>query len=323
MRIVTIICPPALRERLPHAVGEGVEIVSLPVEARNSDVHDAELRADDVVISMDVTRPGGRLPPVALLQLPGAGTDRIDMDALAPETTLCNVYDHEIPISEYVLATMLEWEIRLSTVREIFTAESWPQLSRQRTLHGELHGKTLGVVGFGRIGRAAAVRAAAFGMTVLAVARRPDGGPADEVHPTDALAEVLPRCDYVLNTLPLTDATRGIFDAAMLSAMKPTGVIINVGRGQTIDEEALFNALSTKVIGGAVIDVWYQYARDPSETPPPSQFDFFSLDNVILTPHASAITGGLWDRRAATIAENVRRLGAGEPLLNVVRPGER
>ncbi|UOM33802.1 2-hydroxyacid dehydrogenase [Acuticoccus sp. I52.16.1] len=320
---MVIICPPALRQRLPAAIGEEVEIVTLPVEARNSDVYDIEFRPDDVVLSMDLTRPGGKLPRVALLQLPGAGTDRIDLDALAPETSVCNVFEHEIPIAEFVLAAMLEWEIRIADLRAMFTAESWPGLSRARGLHGELYGKTLGVVGFGRIGREAAKRAAAFGMTVLAVARRPDGGPADEVHPTAALADVLPRCDYVLDTLPLDEATRGIFDGPMLARMKPTGVIINVGRGQTIDEEALFTALSQKTIGGAILDVWYQYARDPSETPPPSRFDFFSLDNVILTPHASAVTGSLWDRRAATIAENFRRLERGEPLLNVVRAGTR
>ncbi|RAH98753.1 hypothetical protein DLJ53_24235 [Acuticoccus sediminis] len=321
MRIVMIVYPPTLREKLPAAIGHDVEIVTLPNEARNTPDFDIEFQPDDVVISMEMDRPGGTMPPVALLQLPGAGTDRVAMETLAPETTVCNVYDHEIPIAEYVLAAMLEWEIGLARMRASFTAQTWPEFSRFRTMHGELYGKTLGVVGFGRIGREAAKRAAAFGMTVLAVARRPDGGPADEVHPSDALAEVLPRCDYVLNTLPLNDVTKGIFDARMLAAMKPTGVIINVGRGETIDEEALFNALSSKSIGGAIIDVWYQYPRSKGDKPAPSRFDFFGLDNVILTPHSSAITDALWSRRAATIAENIRRVEAGEPLLNVVRPG--
>ena len=323
MRIVVITAPPTLRERLPAALGSTAEIVTLPSEARNTDAHDAELRPDDVILSMEIQRPGGTLPPVALVQLPGAGADRIDLSCLSPETTVCNVFEHEYPIAEYVLATMLEWEIRLSAMRASFSAETWPKLAGQTALHGELYGKTLGVVGFGRIGREAAKRAAAFGMKVIAVARRPDGGPADEVHPTEALLSVLPRCDYVLDTSPLTEGTEGLFGEEAFAAMKPTAVVINVGRGGTIDEKALYEALSTKAIGGAVIDVWYQYPRSGETDLPPSKYDFFGLDNVIATPHASAITPQLWERRAATIAENIRRLKAGEPLLNVVRAGAR
>lgn len=322
MRVVTIVCPPALRERLPAALGPDVEVVTFPQEACNTAERDGDFRPDDVVISMEMRRPGGMTPKLGLVQLSGAGTDRIDLATVDPSTPVCNVFDHEIPIAEYVIATMLEWQIRLGAMRQGFTAETWASRTAAPATHGELYGKTLGIVGFGRIGKEAAVRAAAFGMMVIAVARRPDGGPADEVHPTEALADVLPRCDFVLDTLPLTEATRGLFDATMLAAMKPTGVIINVGRGGTIDEEALFEALSKKTIGGAIIDVWYQYPREPGEAPPPSRFDFFSLDNVIMTPHASAITDALWDRRAATIAENVRRLKAGEPLLNVVRAAQ-
>lgn len=321
MRVFTITCPKALMERLPTVLPEA-EIINLPAEARTTAVHDGELGADDLVIAMEVRRPEGTLPPVKLVQLPGAGADRIDMASISPKTPICNVYEHEIPMAEYVLLTMLEWEIRLSAMRASFTPDTWPELSRQRDLHGELYGKTLAIVGLGRIGTEAATRAKAFGMHVIAVARREVDGPVDEVRHIDGLADVLPRCDYVLNTLPLNEATRGLFGTAAFAAMKPSAVIINVGRGGTIDEDALYAALTGKAIAGAVIDVWWQYARAGETSLSPSKHDFLSLPNVIATPHASAISPALWDRRAATIAKNIRSAATGAPLVNVLRPAE-
>lgn len=318
MRVFTITCPKALMERLPAALPEA-EIVTLPAEARTTAAHDGEMTPDDLVVAMEVRRPEGTLPPVKLLQLPGAGADRIDMASIAPQTPICNVYEHEIPIAEFVLLAMLEWEINLAAMRANFTPDSWPALSRQRDLHGELFRKTVAIVGFGRIGTETARRAQAFGMHVIAVARREVDGPIDEVQHIDNLADVLPRCDYVINTLPLNDQTRGLFGPAAFAAMKPSAVIVNVGRGGTIDEDALYAALTDKTIGGAVIDVWWRYARGDEISLAPSKYDFLSLPNVIATPHASAISPALWDRRAATIAKNLRSAAKGEPLVNVLR----
>lgn len=127
--------------------------------------------------------------------------------------------------------------------------------------HGEIHSLTLGLIGFGRIGRTIARRAASFGMRILAVDQFADAadGLAEAILPPDRLPEMLAQADFVVIACPLTDRTRGLIGAAELAAMKPTGVLINVSRAPIADEEALYGALQRRIIGGAVLDVWYGY----------------------------------------------------------------
>jgi phosphoglycerate dehydrogenase-like enzyme len=108
--------------------------------------------------------------------------------------------------------------------------------------------------------------------------------------------------------------------------MKPHAVVINVGRGATIQEQALFEACRDRRIGGAIIDTWYSYPAqkdDPGVVHRPSRFPFHELDNVVMTPHASAWTDALLERRCRVIAGNLDRLARGEPLVNLVRAPER
>ena len=125
--------------------------------------------------------------------------------------------------------------------------------------------------------------------------------------------------DAVVVTLPLTDDTRGLVNAAAIAAMRPDALLLNVGRGPVIDEEALYRALRERRIGGAVIDTWYQYPSPTQPTSAPSRFDFAALDNVLMTPHMSGWTEGTVRRRQETMAENIRRLQQGQPLINVLK----
>lgn len=299
------------------------EIVPLSREAAQSDAHDGLIGAGDVVISLRLKRTGNPFPPVRLLHVPGAGLDGIDFGSLAPDTAICNVFEHEIPIAEYVLSAMLEWEIRAAEMRRTFTPETWPDVYRDRVPHGEIYGKTLCVVGFGRIGRAIATRAKAFGMRILALdAYAGDLGPADEILPPQELDRLLPEVDYLVLACPLTEATTGLIGKAQLAAMKPTAVLINISRAEIADEASLFEALAQKTIGGACLDVWYRYPAGSSDRVEPSSFPFHTLENAVCTPHSSAWTRQLPQRRYAFIAENLNRLARGEPLRNVVRaPG--
>ena len=186
---------------------------------------------------------------------------------------------------------------------------------------GELFGKTLGIVGYGRIGVEVAKRAHAFGMKVLACSRtaRPGDGVVDSVQSTEGLDQMLAASDFVLMSLPLAESTRAIIGEPQLAAMKPTAVIINVARGALIDEQALYAACRDHRIGGAIIDTWYRYPSNANDTCEPSRFAFRELDNVIMTPHASAWTDQLAPRRNRVIAENLDRLARNQPLINVVR----
>lgn len=305
---------------LQASLQEAHEIVPLPREAAYSGEHDGQIRPEDAVISLRLKRQGSRLPPLRLLHVPGAGLDGIDFPSLSDSTAVCNVFEHEIPIAEYVLSAMLEWEIRAVEMRRSFTPEKWPDIYRQRVPHGEIHGKTLGVVGFGRIGRAIASRAKAFGMRIVAIdAHASDVGPADEILPPQDLSRLLPNVDYLVLACPLTQATTGLIGQAQLAAMKPTAVLINISRAEIAHEAALFEALSRKTIGGACLDVWYCYPTGSDDRVEPSSFPFHTLANAVCTPHSSAWTEQLPQRRYAFIAANLDRLARGEPLLNEVR----
>jgi phosphoglycerate dehydrogenase-like enzyme len=128
--------------------------------------------------------------------------------------------------------------------------------------------------------------------------------------------------DAVVVTLPLTESTRGLVGAQALSAMRADAVLINVGRGPVIDEQALFDALQQRRIAGAVIDTWYQYPGHAQAQCAPSRLDFAGLDNLVMTPHMSGWTEGTVRRRQQTLADNITRLAQGQPLINVLRPAQ-
>jgi phosphoglycerate dehydrogenase-like enzyme len=124
--------------------------------------------------------------------------------------------------------------------------------------------------------------------------------------------------DAIVVALPETPQTAGLLNASALAAMRPDAVIVNVGRGPVIDEEALYTALSERRIGGAVIDVWYRYPAPGQQTGLPSRFPFQTLPNVTMTPHMSGWTTATRRRRQCTMADNVNRVSRGERLDSVV-----
>ncbi len=282
-----------------------------------------ELAAADAVITMHWPSTMPAAPRLRLLQLPGAGLDGIDFDAVPAHCAVCNVYEHEIGIAEFVVLALLEWEIRLCRLDAGLRRGDWSgSFSVDAPLHGELHGKTVGFVGYGRIAREAARRLRPFGVRLLACTRSPEKGDAfvDDIAGTDGLHAMLEVCDYVVAACPLSEATRGLIDAPALAAMKPDAVVVNVARGAVIDEDALFEACRERRIGGAVIDTWYRYPAAAGEVCFPSRHPFQELDNVIMSPHASGWSAGLLGRRFRVIADNLDRLARGEPLRNVARP---
>jgi phosphoglycerate dehydrogenase-like enzyme len=276
----------------------------------------------DAMVSMNWPADMPQAPRLTLLHLPGAGTDDIAFDAVPPQTTVCNVFEHEIGISEYILAGMLQWAIGIPKMDAALRRDQWVGSHLAGPRHGELHGQTVGIVGYGRIGREVARRARAFGMSVLACSRTARG--ADEfvsqVSAMDALPELLSAADFIVLALPLDASTEGIIGASQIGGMKPAAVLINVARGALIDEQALFDACRDRRIGGAIIDTWYRYPRQGETVSAPGNLPFRDLDNIIMTPHASGWTESLRPRRCKLIAENLDRLAKGEPLVNVVRP---
>ena len=278
----------------------------------------------DALISLAFTREmAGAAGRLRLVQVPGAGLDRIDRAALGASTALANVYGHEVGIAEYALGAMLALTRQLgrldAALRQGAWESQWAVGVAPPPTWPELAGATLGILGYGHIGRALARRARAFDMIVLAVRRSPVADADAVVYGPEALDDVLARADYVAVTLPLTPDTRGLLDARRLARMKRTAMLINVARADIVDEDALYQALAERTIAAAALDVWYRYPKTPGPTPP-ARRPFHELPNVLMTPHVSGWTQGMLEARAQLIADNVERLARGEPLRNLIAP---
>jgi phosphoglycerate dehydrogenase-like enzyme len=177
-----------------------------------------------------------------------------------------------------------------------------------------ISGQTVGIVGYGDIGRAVASRVRAMGMRVLAVKRHVHTNPdpfAEQIFSPLQRIEMLTRCDYVVVAAPLNAETVGLIGEAEFAAMRPGAVIINVGRGPLIDERAMINALSGRKIKGAALDVFDQ-------EPLPTGHPFYNLENVLLSPHCADHTPDWLDNAMRFFITQFKRFERGEPLLNVV-----
>jgi len=248
------------------------------------------------------------------LQQWGAGADwlRNHPEAVELDFILTNASGvHAIPISQHIFANLLAFARALHRAVRAQTDHDWEFRERQHVF--ELAGKTLLLVGVGAIGERTASVARALGMRVLGVRRDPSvSTPGIEaMYGLEQLLEVLPQADFVVLTVPLTNETEGLIDRVALRAMKPTTVLINIGRGGTIQETALIQALKEGWIAGAGLDVF--------ETEPlPQNSPLWELDNLIITPHYAGGTPHYDDRALAIFLDNLQRYQAGKPLRNVV-----
>lgn len=334
--LVTISLAAADVERL-RAASPDLRIEHHPVDGFGKgrgdlvDALDPDLLAHaEVLYTLSAIPRPEQAPALRWVQLQSAGANHVlDRPLFQSDvifTTTSGI--HAIPIGEYVLATMLAWFRRLPQLHDLQLTHQWPdQHTRMITFMAEeLRGKTLGIAGYGSIGRHVARLAAGFGMRVLALQRGsdhrdrgfvlpgagdPDGTLPERYYPPEALHELLGASDVVVIALPLTASTRGLFDAPAFAAMRPGSFLVNIARGEICDEPALVAALRDGPLTGAALDV---FAREPL----PSDDPLWSLPNVILTPHISGLTPHYDERATELVAANLRRYLAGEPLYNVV-----
>jgi phosphoglycerate dehydrogenase-like enzyme len=237
---------------------------------------------------------------------------------------------HAISIAEHTLGMLvaLARQFRSAIADQITTGlvrERWFGSGRPR----ELHGLTLGLFGYGAIGREIARRALAFGMRVIAVRRHPENPPAWDPELLSALSlpaeeprlerilgpaelgRMLSEADAVVIAAALTEETEGIFDAAAFRSMKPGAWLVNVARGKIVRERDLIEALREGRVGAAALDVF-------ESEPLPRESELYNFEHVILTPHVSGNSAGFWPRAMALFRENLVRDAAGLPFLNRV-----
>jgi phosphoglycerate dehydrogenase-like enzyme len=214
-------------------------------------------------------------------------------------------------LGEFALAAILYFAKDLRRMIRNQTAGVWEAFDVM-----SVTGHTVGIIGYGDIGRAIAARVRPLGMTVLALKRHASSTSGtdplvEQTYSPERRMEMLSRCDYVVVAAPLTSETRGMIGGPEFAAMKPTAVAINVGRGPVINEEALVSALSNGRIKGAALDVFDQ-------EPLPQGHPFYKLENVLLSPHCADHTPDWLDNAMRFFIEQFRRFRKGEPLLNVV-----
>ena len=307
----------------PRILGKMSEKLDANVLAELTDVQRLiPALAEAEIVVGHIWRPDfPEAPRLQLLQAATAGVDMINLPSLPLGITLCNVFGHEPAIAEYVLMTTLALTHRLVETVAAFRSGSWAaHQPAGGSPHSEIFGKTIGIIGYGRIGREVAKRAVGFGCTVIAANRSPisDKGDASEIYPLSELDRMLPRSDVVLIAAGLGPETRGLIDARRLALMKPTALLINIGRAAIVDEEALYRVLSGNQIGGAALDVWWQHWTAEQPDRRSSRFPFHDLSNVLMTPHCSGFTEGTADRRWGDLATNLDRYVRGDELDNVV-----
>lgn len=245
-------------------------------------------------------------PSLKVVVRAGTGLDNVDR-AAAKE---CGVEVRNTPaanavsVAELTLGMMLAFERHIVPATLDMRAGRW---EKKKYMGRELAGRSLGLVGFGRIGREVALRARAFGMNVVSCDPLIEHWPAGfEWVKRVTLDEMLPAADYLSLHVPLTDSTRNVIDAKALARMKADAVLVNCARGGTVDEDALCEALKAGRLRGAALDVF--------STEPPGALKLFELDNVIATPHIGASTDAAQNRAGTEAAdiliEVLERMGA-------------
>jgi phosphoglycerate dehydrogenase-like enzyme len=244
----------------------------------------------------------------------GAGADWLldHPELVQKDFTLTNMSGlHAIPISEHIFALLLAFARGLPKAVRSQQQSVWQK--HQSLEIFELAGKTMLLIGVGAIGERTAEIASGFGMRVLGIRRNPSipAPHVESMYGPDQLLEVLPFADFVVLTIPLTEETKGMIGEAELNAMKPTTYIVNIGRGGTIQEAPLLQALKDGSIGGAGLDVF-------AEEPLPKDSPFWELENLIITSHYSGLTPHYAERGVAIFLDNLQRYQNGDPLQNVV-----
>jgi phosphoglycerate dehydrogenase-like enzyme len=323
--LVTMPFPDPLIERL-RGVSPAVTVTR--AEAKTADYSSA-----DIVYSGLPPRTLGQAPRLKWVQVHMAGVDALADHPLYTESTVALTTTsgvHAATIAEYVVTVMLALAHRVPRMVDWKGRGGWPPDTQRWPLFvpSEIRGATLGIIGYGSIGRELArVARTAFAMQVLACKRDPsrrrdegwalpgtgdpEGAYPDAWLAPDQLPELLTRSDVVVICAPLTAQTRGLIGARELAVMKPSAYLINVGRGASLDERALAQALADKRIAGAAVDVFAQ-------EPPAPGHPLYAADDVIVSPHVSGFLPSYDDRCTDLFAENLRRFIAGAPLLNLV-----
>lgn len=333
-QLLRVVSAGALPSSFPSNLFEGR--ITLEI-AQTDDALRSLVRQADVLYSWQIPRiVPAETPALRWIQLPSAGADHIHgLPVWESDIVITSSKGiHTVPMSEHVFAMLLALVRQLPALIRAEGQHEWLHESRGSPLKfGELRGKTMGIIGWGKIGDGVAHLARAFGMRVIGtrwsvMVPREAPGQADAafadapwlepvenlpdiVYPPAQLHEVLAHSDVIVVILPLTEETRGMLAEAEFRSMKRGALFLNIGRGAVVQEDALVRALQSGKLGGAGLDV---FAQEPL----PASSPLWSMPHVIVSPHVGGASEHTRERAARFFAVNLARYLEGQPLLNVV-----
>jgi phosphoglycerate dehydrogenase-like enzyme len=264
-------------------------------------------------------------PVLNTLIIPYAGVPLETRNLLVdfPQLRVYNLHHNAAPTAEMAIALLMAAAKFLLPIDRTFRKADWTprHLPNPALL---LEGKTALILGFGHIGQRVGRFCQALGMQVIGIRRNLEeqliSGLQAEIHPPQALDQLLPRTNVLIITLPITPATEGLIGAQQLSSMIPGGILVNVGRGRIVDQAALYRALNDGTLSAAGIDVWYNYPKTPAErvNTPPADYPFYELDNIVMSPHRGGGSTETELQRMHHLAELLNALYHGETTHNQV-----
>ena len=328
--LITVDMPETLLDRL-RAVSPHIQIELLPT-GDAVDFTDEQLGEMEILYTRQALPEPEQVPNLRWIQFHWSGIDAfVDQSLLRSEVIVTTLSGAAVPqMAEFAITMLMALGHHLPAMMHDQAEKQWIEenkFTRFRPI--ELRGSTVGIVGYGNIGREIARLCRSFGAQVLATKRDlkaleaagyvleglgdPQAEIPERLYPPQALASMASECDFLVLTVPLTPETRGMVNAKVLDSMKSSAYLIDVSRGGVVDQGALVEALKEGKIAGAALDVY------PVE-PLPESSPLWELPNVILSPHVAGTSGEYLARAADLFAENLRRYVANEPLLNRYDP---
>ncbi len=308
---------------LREMLGSEAEVIQTSGEVDDmlEDARDADIIASGRV-SGDYIRQARSLK---MIQTFGAGLDKIDMDAIIERGDLivCNNHMNAAEVAEYAIMLLLATAKHIIKSDRLIRAGDWSMAWGGPLPNYELRKKTALIIGLGNIGQEIARRLRGFDMHLLAATR---SGTSDQEYLVDKvlcindIEDAIRQSDFLILSLPLTRESEGLVDEQFLSTMKDNAILVNVSRGQIIDEGALYHALENKNIAGAGLDVWWDYPMrwGGIGKPPSDRYPFHDLDNVVLSPHRAAYSENIVRDQIQFVGENILRFIRGEEPHNIV-----
>ena len=260
-----------------------------------------------------------------MIQAFGAGIDKIDHEAVREreEIVVCNSHANAAEVSEYTIMLLLAAAKNIIVSDRELRKGDWSRGWGGSRPNIEIRGKTCLLIGLGNVASAIAERLKPFGVQLHAVTRTGSSAKADLVAKVSSIRNMesaVRDADFIILALPLTKDSKCLVDERFLSWMKPSSILVNISRGPIVDEAALYAALAEGRIGGAALDVWWEYPRKRKGVikPPSNDFAFHELDNVVLSPHRAAYSEGIMNEQIRFVGENILRFIRGEKPWNVV-----